>query len=220
MKKTIQRRLIAAVSMLLLTNFLVGCGGSNEQTQPNSDTPINIPTDTKAPTISGLAALTVNLGDEVNLLTGITADDDVDGDLTSEIIITGEVNVNSVGVYILYYSVSDKAGNSTSTRRDITVVDVVDIEPPVISGVSHVTLEQRATFDSLAGISASDNVDGDITDSVQIIGDFDITMPGFYQLTYQVSDQADNNTTITRDITVVAADSPLTTSEAVCAIFQ
>ena len=217
MPKMMRGLFSAPVSILLLSNFLVGCGGSSEQSQ--TDTPVNTPVDKTAPTIAGLSNLTVNLGDEINLLAGISAADNIDGDLSGEIIITGEVNVNTLGVYSLIYTVTDNAGNTRIRRRDVEVVDVnvVDIVPPVISGANNIILAQRATFNFLDGITASDNVDGDITNALQATGSFDITIEGLYQLTYQVSDQAGNTTVITREINVIAVDLPEVSTEPVFA---
>jgi len=78
--------------------------------------------DITAPTITltGDAAITLNLGDAYTDA-GATADDDKDGDLTSQITTTGTVNVNEVGVYEIVYTVEDEAGNPTSETRTVTV---------------------------------------------------------------------------------------------------
>jgi len=55
----------------------------------------------------------------------------------------------------------------------------------------------------MEGVSARDNVDGTITDKVQIDdGGFDRTVAGTYTITYTVSDEAGNTSTATRTITV------------------
>jgi len=52
---------------------------------------------------------------------GATANDDKDGDLTSQITTTGTVNGDAVGVYEVVYTVSDEAGNPTTETRTVTV---------------------------------------------------------------------------------------------------
>src|SRR5699024_6650145 len=52
---------------------------------------------------------------------GATAEDNVDGDLTDDIEITGEVNTNKVGDYTITYTVSDAAGKETVKDRRITI---------------------------------------------------------------------------------------------------
>ncbi len=54
---------------------------------------------------------------------GFEAIDEQDGDLTSNVIITGDsVDVTRIGVYEITYSVSDKAGNQTSKKRTVNVI--------------------------------------------------------------------------------------------------
>lgn len=52
---------------------------------------------------------------------GFTASDNVDGDITSKVKVSGSVNTNKVGTYTITYSVSDSAGNSTKQSRTIYV---------------------------------------------------------------------------------------------------
>ena len=59
-------------------------------------------------------------------------------------------------------------------------------------------------FDALAGVSASDNVDGDLTDEISVDGAVDTATAGSYTLTYTVSDARGNETVATRTVTVVA----------------
>ncbi|MDD2181395.1 MAG: DUF5011 domain-containing protein, partial [Bacilli bacterium] len=61
---------------------------------------------------------------------GATAIDDVDGDITEKIKITGTVDVNVVGTYTVKYTVNDKAGNETIATRTVNVIDNV---PPIIT---------------------------------------------------------------------------------------
>jgi hypothetical protein len=52
---------------------------------------------------------------------GATATDNIDGDLTAKIIVTGAVDTSTAGVYTLTYSATDAAGNTGSTSRTVTV---------------------------------------------------------------------------------------------------
>lgn len=68
------------------------------------------------------------VGDKVNVskdgIYGYTARDDVDGDLTNSVKITGQIgNMNSVGEYTINYSVSDKAGNEATSSRKYSVIN-------------------------------------------------------------------------------------------------
>jgi formylglycine-generating enzyme required for sulfatase activity len=53
---------------------------------------------------------------------GVAGHDARDGNITDQIVVTGTVDMNSTGDYILTYTVQDGAGNSASTTRTVTVV--------------------------------------------------------------------------------------------------
>jgi hypothetical protein len=58
--------------------------------------------------------------------TGVTASDNISGNITASIVKTGSVNTNVVGSYILTYNVSDAAGNVAATKtRTVNVVEPV-----------------------------------------------------------------------------------------------
>lgn len=67
------------------------------------------------------------------------------------------------------------------------------------------TIAAGEAFDPMAGVSATDNADGDLTGSLQVITDLDITTPGVYVLTYMVEDSTGNQATATRAVTVTEA---------------
>jgi hypothetical protein len=79
-------------------------------------------TDTTSPvvTLSGAALMEITEGG-VFIDSGATATDDIDGDLTAKIIVTGMVDTSTAGVYTLTYSATDAAGNTGSTSRTVTV---------------------------------------------------------------------------------------------------
>ena len=60
---------------------------------------------------------------------GCTATDNVDGDITANIVVTGAVDHNVPGTYTLVYTVSDAWGNTVSTQRTV-VVEVKPTPPP------------------------------------------------------------------------------------------
>lgn len=64
------------------------------------------------------------------------------------------------------------------------------------------TIAAGEAFDPMAGVSETANADGDLTGSVQVITDLDITTPGVYVLTYLVEDSNGNQATVTWAIIV------------------
>ena len=122
---------------------------------------------------------------------GATASDSNDGDITSSIIISGTFDLNSTGTYALTYNVSDSAGNSAdSVTRTIIVGDTT---PPQFSlnGNSNLNIDLNSVFVE-PGATAIDSFEGDISSSVNIIGNVDTSTIGSTTLFYNVSDSAGN----------------------------
>ncbi len=75
--------------------------------------------------------------------------------------------------------------------------DVVDTEPPVIrvpKATAEVTIKKGTDYNLMMGVTGKDNVDGTITDKIQINkGGFDPDVPGEYTVTYFLSDAAGNS---------------------------
>jgi formylglycine-generating enzyme required for sulfatase activity len=53
---------------------------------------------------------------------GVAGHDARDGNITDQIVVTGTVDMNTTGTYLLTYTVQDGAGNSATTTRTVTVV--------------------------------------------------------------------------------------------------
>jgi hypothetical protein len=79
--------------------------------------------DTTSPviTLKGTSPMSVNLG-AAYTEPGATASDDVDGDISSDITITGTVNTSEAGSYTRVYTVSDAAGNTGTASRIVNVI--------------------------------------------------------------------------------------------------
>ncbi|WP_420319767.1 carbohydrate binding domain-containing protein [Flagellimonas sp.] len=83
--------------------------------------------DTEAPviTLSGDATVNLSLGDPSYVDAGATANDNVDGDITANIVVGGDtVDTNVEATYTITYNVSDAAGNAaTQVTRTVIVTD-------------------------------------------------------------------------------------------------
>ncbi len=75
--------------------------------------------DTKLPTITGISDKEITVGSAIDLKSGISASDEVDGEL--EIVIEGEVDTNKVGVYTIKVSATDKNNNTKTEEFKVTV---------------------------------------------------------------------------------------------------
>lgn len=88
------------------------------------DPPPIIVSDTTPPIISLIGGLNIN--HPLNTIftdSGATAMDNHDGDLTGSISVTGTVNKDLKGTYVLTYIVADAAGNTASIERTVNVVN-------------------------------------------------------------------------------------------------
>lgn len=164
--------------------------------------------DRDLPTITRTGPAVVNVAQNTTYTDkGATAADPTDGDITANITTTGAVNTATLGSYTITYNVSDAAGNAAATvTRTVNVI--VDTKPPVITinGANPISVVQNTTFTD-PGVTAIDNVDGDISANVQTGGTFvNTSTPGNYTITYDVSDASGNAATqVSRTVTVTAA---------------
>ncbi|MFI3227100.1 MAG: glycosyl hydrolase family 18 protein, partial [Clostridia bacterium] len=83
-----------------------------------------------APVFTGTSNRTLEFGAEFDVLSGVTATDKEDGDLTAQIKVVGAVDTSVAGVYTVSYSVTDSEGLTAEASRLITVNAEV-IEPEV-----------------------------------------------------------------------------------------
>lgn len=87
------------------------------------------------PVISGAANKTITIGNSFDPLSGITAADNEDGNLTPKLVISGNVDTGKVGNYVLTYSVTDSSMNTTTRSITITVVPM-DVQVVPLIGTS------------------------------------------------------------------------------------
>jgi len=87
-----------------------------------------------------------------------------------------------------------------SCERDDTIVDTTK---PTFVNVSDLTIEFGSTFDELSGVEAMDNIDGSLTRAIVVDGTVNPFEAGEYTITYTVVDNAGNEATAIRVITVL-----------------
>ena len=93
-----------------------------------------------------------------------------------------------------------------------TADGVADRSAPVITLAGPDVVAHGAAFDALAGVSVTDDRDGDLTGDTSVLGEVDTSTAGRYQLVYLVSDAAGNQTVATRQVTVQQAPAPVNTA--------
>jgi chitinase len=137
----------------------------------------------------------------------------------ANITVSGAVNTAVAGNYPLTYTVSDSKGLTDTASCVVTVVAATttpDPEPepepvntaPVIVGVSNKTINVGDSFNSLAGVSASDAEDGAIA-NITVNGTVNTAVAGTYPVSYSVTDSKGLTTTVSCVVTVKAVDAPI-----------
>ena len=103
-------------------------GGGNNSGTTTSTAGTTTPTDITPPviTLNGQSSITLSVGDTYTEQ-GATANDNVDGNISNNIVTTGTVNTSSPGTYTVTYTVTDAASNTATLVRNVTVN-----APPVI----------------------------------------------------------------------------------------
>jgi hypothetical protein len=107
----------------------------------------------------------------------------------------------------------DTATTTQSVDISTTTPEVIntDTTPPIITlnGANTIELEVGETYIEY-GATAADDSDGDITDSIEVTGDIDMTVAGTYTILYNVSDGAGNPAVeVNRIITVIEPPQPV-----------
>ena len=155
--------------------------------------------DTLAPTVSltGESHIEINQGGTY-LEAGATAHDAVDGELV--VSISGVVDTSRVGEYTITYSAIDKAGNSESITR---LVSVIDVQPPAVSLLGEALIVLYVGDSYLEqGATAHDAADGDLTTELVTSGQVDTSVMGSYIVTYSATDLAGHVGSATREVIV------------------
>jgi len=137
-----------------------------------------------------------------------SAMDPTEGDLTSKVTMTSDLDCKTSGVYTIEFNLVDASGNKAKTQYR-TVIVVLDRTGPVLklSGKDTIDLEQCGTYTE-PGAIANDNVDGDLTSAIKISGGVDNSKVGDYLITYSVKDAQANASTKTRLVRVRDTQKP------------
>lgn len=126
---------------------------------------------------------------------GYSAQDNVDGDLTDKVFVVEKQDG-------IYYTVSDSSGNQVTVKRDLPGYDPV---PPqiILEGGRDLVIPTGVVFQD-PGYTAIDNVDGDLTQEVNVDGEVIWYKPGVYTIVYTVEDAYHNTMEVVRNVTVEA----------------
>ena len=117
---------------------------------------------------------------------GVTARDLIDGDVSDRVEVMSYLDTTRLGTYEIHYSATDKSGNLGEPITRVVVVE--DLVPPVIEliGGSKVIAVEGSIYADLGAI-ATDDLDGDVTEFLEITSDVDTSKPGRYTVRFNLS---------------------------------
>ena len=142
---------------------------------------------------------------EEELCSGLTASDNVDGDLTDRIIVRRVSQLYGSSSALIYYAVFDSSSNYCTFSRGVTYTDYrkprFALSQPLSFNVSSkITLEGR--------LSATDVIDGDITQRIRLSStSVSITEPGVYPITVQVLNSSGDTAVATIPVIIQSSTS-------------
>ncbi|WP_430467059.1 immunoglobulin-like domain-containing protein [Winogradskyella ouciana] len=117
---------------------------------------VNVIADTTPPVITLIGASVINLTTGDNYVEqGATATDNIDGDISANIVITGNVNTSVAGTYFRNYNVSDSAGNPAN--QVVRTINVTDPSTGCSGGIS--SFPYAEGFENTLGAWTQSNAD-------------------------------------------------------------
>ncbi|MCC0685121.1 immunoglobulin-like domain-containing protein [Clostridioides sp. ZZV14-6345] len=167
------------------------------------------------PVLDNIGTKIINVGDNFNVLDGITAKDFRGEDLTKYIKVEGYVNRFETGEYDLKYSVTDFKGQTSEKNCKVIVQDYKSSLPEkpnkangkpeaILWDEEYITVGDAYGDDRIRrGVKVIDTEDGDLTDKITYETDLDNNVVGSYFITYTVSDSDDNRIRFSRIVHVL-----------------
>ena len=150
--------------------------------------------------------VSVNATDE-ELLAGISAMDDRDGDVTDTLVVESVANVTEENTVTVTYAAFDQAGNVSKTVR---TAKYTDYKEPVFSLSKALVFQEDMASDILSYVSARDVVDGNIGNNVKgtLVSDTrTLSYAGLHQVEFRVTNSLGDTARITLPVDVYPAGS-------------
>lgn len=147
----------------------------------------------------------IHVSDE-ELLRGVTAVDPEDGDVTESLIVEGISHLKSDATATVTYAAFDASGHVTKAERTIQFTDYTlprfELSAPLLFSVGD-------RVDLLALISASDQLDGDLTDRVRYSitdGSTSMSEAGIYEIELRVTNSMGGSSVLPLTVEVTAGN--------------
>jgi hypothetical protein len=201
-------RFFKSLSIAGLSVTLIACGTGDNNIgraldQANQEPVIGMP----SVTLIGGSEIALREGESYTEY-GARASDNEDGDLTANILISGNVDSDTAGTYLLYYSVMDSDNNLAQAERRIEVINT-DAPEITLNGAAEIRVPLGNQYHE-KGAVAYDNQDGDLTDMIYTGGDtIDVNTVGIYTVFYLIEDGDKNRARVNRTVVVYDGSNPV-----------
>ncbi len=141
--------------------------------------------------------------------------DNIEGDITSRMIITNQIDLTQAGIYFVHYDVTDASGLA-AVRASRMVIVSTDLTAPVLTLTGGTTYVHSVLTPFVEpGYSALDNPGNkNVTGDVIVTGIVDESTIADYNLIYSISDANGNSEIMIRTVQVRDIDAPVITSPA------
>lgn len=164
-------------------------------------------TDTKAPKIEiNTERVEVSVLDPKSaLLQGVTAMDNVGGDVTESVVVESISLLNRDGTISVSYAAFDSTGNVAKATRE---AKYTDYESPKLTLSGPLLYSYGSNFDVLSTVGATDMIDGDIQHRVRAtaLEEDSIAVLGTHQVRFQVNNSLGDTMALELPVEVYAAD--------------
>lgn len=166
-----------------------------------------IRTDSKAPVISMTDSeiLEVSIRDpKSTLLTGVTAEDNRDGDVTGSMVVERIRLTDPDGTISISFAAFDRSGNVSKGQR---TARYTDYESPKFSLSAPLTAIVNTNVNLMANLHATDMFDGDITHRIRTTTDSDstLTVTGTHNIHLSVTNSLGETAELTLPLEVYPA---------------
>ncbi len=168
------------------------------------DYPIQVTDDEISPELELFGADTVQIEQwHAYIEPGYRALDEVDGNLTSSVLVSGNVDSTQVGTYRIQYRVLDQMGNQSQVKTRVVVV-TPDVTRPFITlnGTATVSVRVNTSYTD-AGAVAMDYFNRNLNAQMFDFSNVNIARLGTYHVSYSVQDAAGNKDSVVREVKVI-----------------
>ena len=138
------------------------------------------------------------------LLQGVTAWDDVDGDVTDLLVLESVSDIYDGNQAVATYAAFDQSNNVSKAQRTLIYTDYVS---PVFSLTEPLIFRQGSNFNVFKPLQATDTLDGDLTQKIKgtvVSGESSVDQSGLYEVEFRVTNSLGDTVHLRLPVEVIA----------------